>query len=118
MIAGRPALEMRRLLRRTSNSRCDVRTVRDELGVSSLNAKTIIAGLEDAQLLVKRIATGIDCRQRSYWENTIKGNALAMATAARPVKRATADRALAQFLDRVATVNGEEGFALIIDPSI
>lgn len=99
------------MLRRTANSSCDVHTVRDELGVSSRNAKTVIEELEARRLLVKRIATGIDCRQRPFWENTIKGNALAMATTAPPVKRATADRALAQFLDRVATVNGGGGFA-------
>jgi len=40
-----------------------------------------------------------------YWENTIKGNTLAMATAARLVKRETADWALAEFLTRVLEVN-------------
>ncbi len=40
-----------------------------------------------------------------YWENTIQGNTLALATAAKLVKRETADWALAEFLTRVLEVN-------------
>ena len=105
MIAGRPALEIRRLLRRTHGAWIDAQTVRVELGISPQEAETVIGRLEKAELVAKKIATGLDDKQRPFWKNTIKGNALAMATNARPVKRTTADRALAQFLDRVATVN-------------
>jgi predicted nucleotidyltransferase len=40
-----------------------------------------------------------------YWENTLKGNTLAMATAARPVTRAKADQIFAAFMLRVQQVN-------------
>jgi hypothetical protein len=39
------------------------------------------------------------------WFTTIKGNALASATARKPITRQTADRLIAEFLDRVRQVN-------------
>jgi ribosomal protein S19E (S16A) len=41
---------------------------------------------------------------------TQAGDSLAVATAARPVSRKTAERALAQFLERVARVNDDPYF--------
>jgi len=113
-IAGRPALEIRRLLRRTRCNILDARTVCEELGVSPGEADVVVCELERAALVVKRVSTGIDNKRRHFWENTIKGNAFAMATTARPVKRRTADRVLSQFLDRVATVNARTDFAFSV----
>jgi len=48
---------------------------------------------------------GENDRGELYWENTLKGNTLALATAAKLVKRETADWALAEFLTRVLEVN-------------
>lgn len=42
-----------------------------------------------------------------YWENTLKGNSLAMATAARPVTRAKADQIFAAFMLRVQRINDD-----------
>ncbi|MBI2385180.1 MAG: nucleotidyltransferase domain-containing protein [Elusimicrobia bacterium] len=39
-----------------------------------------------------------------YWKNTIRGNAFAGATAAKPLLRASADKRLKEFLDRVEEV--------------
>jgi len=111
MVAGRPALEIRRLLRCSSKAGCGIRTVCREFGISAQKAKTILGELEEAQLLVQGTVRGLDGRERPYWENTMKGNTLAMASSARPVKRSTAERVIDQFLDRVATVNGGERFA-------
>ena len=44
------------------------------------------------------------------YQITRKGSALAMATAARPVKRATAERILQEFLSRVHEVNNDDRF--------
>jgi hypothetical protein len=44
------------------------------------------------------------------WRITTKGRALAMASARSPVHRKTADRVLAEFLERVANVRGDERF--------
>lgn len=40
-----------------------------------------------------------------YWRNTINGNALGGASAAKPYKRKTAKKALDEFMDRVRDVN-------------
>src|SRR6516225_2885739 len=47
---------------------------------------------------------------RDGWTVTQAGDTLAVATAARPVSRQTAERALAQFLERVARVNEDSYF--------
>ena len=42
-----------------------------------------------------------------YWHNTIHGNALGGASAAKPYKRKTAEKALAEFMERVQKVNSD-----------
>lgn len=49
--------------------------------------------------------------QSERWINTIKGNALANASAAKPIKRATAEKHLALFLRRVKQANETGEFA-------
>ncbi len=108
-------MQIRRLLRRMSNFMFAAVTVQKDLGVPLKEAEAIIAGLEHEGFIVKRFKTGRDGQPQPCWENTIKGNSLAMATAARPVKRATADRALAQLLDRVSAVNARDEFAYRVE---
>lgn len=48
--------------------------------------------------------------RKTYWRLTLKGNALASAKATRPILRATADRKLREFLERVSVVNSENYF--------
>lgn len=48
------------------------------------------------------------------WRTTIKGNALAMASAARPVVRATAERVLAEFLQRVKEVKESDTYLYVV----
>jgi predicted nucleotidyltransferase len=49
------------------------------------------------------------------YETTIQGNALALAKAGKPVSRATADRVLQEFLDRVKRVNEQSELAYIVE---
>jgi hypothetical protein len=42
-----------------------------------------------------------------YWHNTISGNALGGASAARPYKRKAAEKALGEFMERVQKVNSD-----------
>jgi predicted nucleotidyltransferase len=42
-----------------------------------------------------------------YWRNTINGNALGNASAAKPYKRKTAEKALTKFMERVQKVNSD-----------
>ena len=111
MIAGWPAMQVRTLLRRMRNVMFEAVTVQHAFHIPLSEAEAIIEGLEKEGYIAKRFVTGRDGQQGPRWENTMKGNSLAMATAARPVTRATAEKALAQFLDRVSTVNAEEEFA-------
>jgi predicted nucleotidyltransferase len=52
----------------------------------------------------------IEPSRHNGWTVTQAGDTLAVATAARPVSRQTAERALAQFLERVARVNEDPYF--------
>jgi predicted nucleotidyltransferase len=52
-----------------------------------------------------------DERYHERWLNTIKGNALANASAAKPVKRAVAEKHLLLFLKRVEHVNASNQYA-------
>ncbi|MPW31261.1 hypothetical protein F9L16_20005 [Agarivorans sp. B2Z047] len=44
------------------------------------------------------------------WQRTMKGSALAQATAAKPYKRCTADRHFKAFLDRVIDINNDDDY--------
>jgi predicted nucleotidyltransferase len=44
---------------------------------------------------------------QQYWHNTIRGNALGGASAAKPYKRTTAEKALGEFMGRVQKVNSD-----------
>lgn len=50
-----------------------------------------------------------------WWQLTVKGNALTNATAAKPVKRATAERALDGLLERAREVNDDAAFVFQVD---
>lgn len=104
-IAGQSALKIRQLLRRTRLSRLDINIVSRELGISIDKAHRVITGLENTRLIEKDTSVGRNGKENVCWKHTIKGNALAMATAARPVRRKTAERALSKLLERVAAVN-------------
>src|SRR5207248_7344817 len=101
-IAGRPALEIRRFMKRTGDLTWELDLIRAELGVSLKDSKKIAKRLE-ALGLIERVGTS--------WRKTVKGNALANASAARPLTRTTADAKLKEFLERVDAVNGDERFA-------
>ena len=44
------------------------------------------------------------------WQITMKGNALSLASAAKPITRKTADKAVADFIQRVKKVNADPGY--------
>lgn len=49
-----------------------------------------------------------------WWTNTIKGNALSMASFGKPITRATADRLLAGLVDRAREYNADPGKPMFI----
>ena len=54
------------------------------------------------------LKTSTDSNGTARFENTLRGNELGNASAAQPVKRETADRAVAAFMERVRQVNADD----------
>jgi predicted nucleotidyltransferase len=103
LIGGCPALVVRKALR-------NLRTA-DEWGLLALEAAANLspgAGRTLAKALLKNGL--IELREPGMWTVTQAGRTMAAATAARRVSRSTAEKALAQFLDRVIRVNNDPYF--------
>lgn len=98
-----------------------------ELGIGQDEAIAVIEELEsdgflerkserewhDEAVAVQGSAAPLDdwnVSESPAWSTTLRGNALAMASAARPVLRKTAERVLAEFLGRVKAVKESEAF--------
>ena len=105
-IAGRRSLEIRDLLRHGRNGLWTPEFVAERLGSSEAEAQRVI----DELLLAGYIELDESFSGRVHWVNTLEGNALAQATAAKPVTRATAEKNVTAFLDRVRQVNEDEYF--------
>jgi predicted nucleotidyltransferase len=105
ILFGLPALELRRLLQRVDAwDSFDMETVREVAPMSRNAAKRLLADLGVAGYVEYAVAR--DSRGPA-WQLSIRGRALSMASAARPIRRATADRLLYEFLDRVDAVNAD-----------
>ena len=98
MIGGCPALVVRKALRHLR--------VWDQWGVADLEAVAALAP-GTGRDLVKALQTEglIEASARGAWSVTQAGRTFSVASAAKPVTRATAEKALAEFLDRVEQVN-------------
>lgn len=98
-IAGYPALLVRRALRQLDLY------VEWDLG-------RLEAAVGEGRAFVKALATAglVEPVGKGLWSITQAGKTLSSATAARCVTRATAERALGEFLGRVDHVNGSAGF--------
>ena len=96
-ILGIPVLEVRQLLRQGSQHTWD----------ANLVAHVIDVGIEEAQQLIDELVRRgvIEKFDTTFYKNTIQGNAIANATAAKLIWRKTADRAFAEFMKRVEEVN-------------
>lgn len=102
-LAGQPILKIRGFLRRNQACTWGEMTVGDTFKVDSKTAKGIIS------LLNRRgYVEPIKISGKTYWKNTIKGNTLALSSAAPPILRATAERRLKEFLDRVLVVRNSK----------
>ncbi|MDZ7808370.1 MAG: hypothetical protein U5K71_14855 [Gracilimonas sp.] len=59
--------------------------------------------LEKDKLIEKEGSSG----GKQFWTTTVKGNQLALASAAQPIKRETATQKINEFLERVEQANEE-----------
>jgi predicted nucleotidyltransferase len=102
-VAGWPALLVRRTLRQ-------LRT-RLQWGLGELESTASVEPGEGRALIKGLLAEGlIEAAGRDAWKVTQAGQTLSSATAARRVTRATAQKALQQFLGRVERVNNDPYF--------
>lgn len=105
-IAGKPALEVRDFLKRMDEYLWSTATVREAFHVPDEEARAFISQLAKLGLVEP------DPRIEGRWSTAPKGRTLALASAARPLRRTTAERRLREFLDRVEEVNREKRFLL------
>ena len=102
LIAGLPAKDVRRVMRRVEGCLIRPSTVARILGLTDSRAHRILIRLEKEGL----IATKED-----YWEITANGRTLTMATAASPLRKATAERLIAKLIERAKTINKSKHLA-------
>lgn len=81
----------------------------DELSVTKRQAEKFLTELLKLEM-ISRCEFQHDKKMVSY-QTTIRGNALGMAKAGKPVTRASAEEVLRKFLDRVRVVNGRQELA-------
>src|SRR5262245_37029757 len=100
-IAGIPMLEIRGMMRHAHNMLVglDLWFFASALHVSQKKAREVVTELERQGYLE------IISKRPKEWKTTIKGGSLANAKAAKPIRRATADRVLKAFMERVHEVN-------------
>lgn len=102
-LAGQPILKIREFLRRNQSCNWGEGIVRSTFNVDSKTAKGIINLLK-----IRGYIEPIQISGKTYWKNTIQGNALALSSAAKPISRATAERKLEEFLERVIEVRNSK----------
>jgi predicted nucleotidyltransferase len=110
-IAGYPALEVRDFLRRYRLTNFYIEAAEDALVLSPRTANVFMNRLKGLGFI----------EELDKWDGsrvfrlTIKGQALSNASAARPIHRKTAERLLAEFLERVRCVNSTHEFAYRVE---
>ena len=102
-IAGHPSLSVRELLRRGRVGDWGTQFVRHVVRVDQDEAARVLASLHEKGLLEPGMA---DASEQLY-HPTLLGRALAGASAGKPIKRATAERLLSGFVERVERVNAD-----------
>ena len=113
-IGGVPVMEVRRLLRGFMGATVVGAYFRDAGLLEALLEKGLVGTVyrDPAQLRQSRVVIGPGDRAAGPWyELTDQGTRLAQASAAAPLRRATAERKLREFMARVEQVNQSEEFA-------
>lgn len=113
LIAGHPAIEVRHFFRRYRLTDFYIEAAEDALVLSPRTSTIFMNKLKDLGF--------VDELGRDKWNGrrafrlTIKGQALANASAARPLHRKTAERLLGQFLERVQRVNSTSEYVYRVE---
>jgi predicted nucleotidyltransferase len=99
-IAGQPATTIRNFLKRSHGDGWDLPYATKRLRTDEVSARKVVAELA-ARGYVESVSPSDDGER---WKNTTRGNAFAGATAAKPLLRASADKRLKEFIERVEEV--------------
>ncbi len=113
IIAGYSALEVRDFLRRYRLTSFYIDAAEDALVLSPRTATTFINKLKGLEFIEELARNRWDGRR--VFRLTTKGQALANASAGRPLLRKTAERLLAQFLERVQRVNSTQEYVYRVE---
>lgn len=104
-LAGFPIITVRTFLRKFHGCSWTAATMKDVLKATDTQILELLRVLLDEGYIEQVDAEG------PSWSATVKGNALAQASAARPFKRSVAERELQRFLERVAEVRESDQWA-------
>jgi len=99
---GFSMLELRKLLKYSSGETFNVYLVQEALSISLEKSEELIISLENDHYIERKYVRN----NIQYYINTLKGNALSLASAAKPIKRETAKKKIDDFLKRVDEVFG------------
>ena len=110
ILCGQPILNIRQLLNRGSASQWGFEFVSHVLKVDEKAAKEIINELEDLGYISKTKSS----RGKIYYENTLKGNSLSLATAAKPISRKSAEVKLLELTGRIKEVNRDSNYLFFV----
>ncbi len=102
-IAGVDGLQLRKYFRRFGSEYVNYATVMKEFSVTRREAENILEKLLKLEMICLRELQGK--REMVSYQTTMKGNALGMAKAGRPITRTLAKRVLEELLYRVRVVN-------------
>jgi hypothetical protein len=111
-IAGVDGLRLRNYFRRYSEN-VNYRTLMEEFSMTKRHAQEVLDALQKLEM-ISPCEFQHDKKMVCY-ETTILGNALGMAKAGRPVKRASAGGVLRELLDRVKAVNDRQDLAYRVE---
>lgn len=112
IIGGLPASLARSIVRKFRGREMVAGVVADLLEGTGLDPADVLAGLKAAGYMEK---VRVDPDGDVWWDSTIQGNALAMASFGKPISRKTADRLVAGVVERAQAYNGDSGKPLFIN---
>jgi len=111
-VAGLPAELARAIVRKFRGREMVAEVVAALIEDTGFKHEAVLAGLEAAGYMEK---VRVDNDGDVWWDTTIQGNALAMASFGKPISRKTADRLVSGLLERARTYNADPDKPLFIN---
>lgn len=113
LVAGYLPIEVRNFLRRFRSAVISAPTIQEVFNLSSVEAEKFLGRMVKLGLLEP--SKHFSRKDRPAYEVGTPGLALANASAAKPITRKTANRALQEFMDRVRVINASDEYPYKIE---